>query len=74
MYNGSIAGRVRICGRSFAAGAAVRILAQGVGFSVSSDGQALSAGVVGQLARVRTEAGRVISGEVLDARTVKITL
>jgi flagella basal body P-ring formation protein FlgA len=60
--------------QAFAAGAAIRILTQGAGFSVSSDGQALSNGVVGQLARVRTEAGRVISGVVLDGRTVKIAL
>jgi flagella basal body P-ring formation protein FlgA len=58
----------------FQAGAPVRILAQGPGFSVSSDGQALNAGVVGQSARVRTEGGRVVSGVVLDTHTVKIEL
>jgi flagella basal body P-ring formation protein FlgA len=60
--------------QAFAAGAAVRLLTEGTGFSVSSDGQALSNGVVGQVARVRTEAGRVVSGMVLDGRTVKIAL
>jgi flagella basal body P-ring formation protein FlgA len=60
--------------QAFAAGAAVRLLTEGSGFSVSSDGQALSNGVVGQVARVRTEAGRVVSGVVLDGRTVKIAL
>lgn len=58
----------------FQAGAAVRVVAQGVGFQVSSDAQALSAGVVGQMARVRMENGRVSSGVVLDNRTVKIEL
>jgi len=58
----------------FQAGAPVRVLAQGMGFEISSDAQALSAGVVGQVARVRMENGRVSSGVVLDARTVKIDL
>lgn len=58
----------------FQAGASVRVLAQGAGFQVSSQAQALSAGVVGQLARVRMENGRVASGLVLDVRTVKIEL
>ena len=58
----------------FQAGASVRVVAQGPGFNVSSDAQALSAGVVGQMARVRMENGRVSSGVVLDMRTVKIDL
>lgn len=58
----------------FQAGAPLRVLAQGAGFSVSADAQSLSAGSVGQQVRVRTEAGRVVSGVVLDARTVKIDL
>ena len=56
------------------AGAAVRVVAQGAGFVVSSEAQALSAGVVGQVARVRMESGRVTSGVVLDTRTVKIDI
>lgn len=58
----------------FQAGAPVRVIAQGVGFQISSDAQALSAGVVGQSARVRMENGRVTTGLVLDGRTVKIHL
>jgi flagella basal body P-ring formation protein FlgA len=58
----------------FQAGAQVRVVAQGPGFEVSSDAQALSAGVVGQIARVRMDNGRVSSGVVLDTRTVKIDL
>lgn len=58
----------------FQAGAQVRVFAQGAGFQISSDAQALSAGVVGQLARVRMENGRISSGTVVDARTVKIDL
>ena len=46
----------------FAAGELVTVLAQGPGFSVASEGQALTNGVEGQLARVRTESGRVLTG------------
>jgi flagella basal body P-ring formation protein FlgA len=58
----------------FQAGSQVRVVAEGVGFQVSGDAQALSAGIVGQLARVRMDNGRVATGMVLDARTVKIEL
>lgn len=60
--------------QAFQAGAQVRVVAQGAGFQVSAEGQALSAGVVGQIARVRMENGRVSSGTVLDTKTVKIDL
>jgi len=33
-----------------------------VGFSVAGEGQALTPGVEGQAARVRTESGRVLTG------------
>jgi flagellar basal body P-ring formation protein FlgA len=58
----------------FQAGAQVRVQAQGPGFQITSDGQALSAGVVGQPARVRMDNGRVMSGTVLDARTVRLEI
>ena len=58
----------------FQAGTQVRVVAEGAGFQVSGDAQALSAGVVGQMARVRMDNGRVASGTVLDAHTVKIEL
>lgn len=58
----------------FQAGAQVRVVAQGAGFQVTSDGQALSAGIVGQPARVRMDNGRVMTGVVLDSRTVKLEL
>lgn len=58
----------------FQAGTQVRVIAQGPGFQIASDGQALSAGVVGQLARVRMDNGRIMSGVVLDARTVKLEI
>lgn len=58
----------------FQAGAQVRVIAQGSGFQITADGQALSSGVVGQLAKVRMDNGRIMSGTVLDARTVKLEM
>jgi flagella basal body P-ring formation protein FlgA len=58
----------------FIAGAQVRVVAQGRGFEVASEAQALSAGVVGQTARVRMDNGRIATGTVLDARTVRIAI
>lgn len=58
----------------FQAGAPVRVVAQGQGFQVSSDAQALGVGVVGQSVRVRMENGRISSGLVLDGHTVRIDL
>ena len=58
----------------FQAGAQVRVVAQGTGFQITSDGQALSAGVIGQPARVKMDNGRIMSGVVLDNRTVKLEI
>lgn len=55
----------------FAAGAQVRLVTEGPGFAVSTDAVALNPGYAGQPARVRTEAGRIVSGTALDARTVR---
>ncbi len=60
--------------QAFQAGTQVRVVAQGAGFQITSDGQAVSAGVVGQPARVRMSNGRVMSGVVLDSRTVLLAL
>jgi flagella basal body P-ring formation protein FlgA len=55
--------------RWFRAGQTVEVVAVGAGFSVSSSGRALSDGVEGRPARVRTEAGRVLVGRpTADAR------
>jgi flagella basal body P-ring formation protein FlgA len=58
----------------FQAGAQVRVVAQGAGFEISSDAQAMAAGVIGQVTRVRMDNGRITSGVVLDARTVKVDI
>lgn len=58
----------------FQAGTMVRVVAQGAGFQITADGQALSPGVVGQLARVRMDNGRIMSGLVLDGKTVRLEM
>ena len=58
----------------FAAGDAVTVVAQGAGFSVSGEGQALTNGIEGQPARVRTESGRVLTGQPVGERRVEMSL
>ena len=58
----------------FQAGAMVRVVARGAGFAVTSDGQALSAGILGAQARVRMEGGRILTGIVTDTRTERVDL
>lgn len=58
----------------FQAGAQVKVLARGVGFEIATSAQAVSGGVVGQSARVRMDNGRVMTGQVLDSRTVRLEL
>lgn len=56
----------------FAAGDAVKIIAQGPGFTITSNGEALSHGVEGRAIRVRTEKGRIVSGMATGDRLVEI--
>ncbi|MEO8060202.1 MAG: flagellar basal body P-ring formation chaperone FlgA [Burkholderiales bacterium] len=58
----------------FAAGDTVTVLAQGPGFSVSGEGQALNNGVEGLPVRVRTESGRVLTGQAVGERRVELAL
>jgi len=58
----------------FAAGDAVTVVAQGAGFSVSGEGQALTNGIEGQPARVRTDSGRVLTGQPVGERRVEMSL
>jgi len=57
----------------FAAGAWVRVRMQGVGFSASTDGQALEPGAQGRPVRVRLDNGRIVSALPFDARTVTVS-
>jgi flagella basal body P-ring formation protein FlgA len=58
----------------FAAGDPVRVLSVGRGFSISAEGQALSPGIDGQSAKVRTEGGRVVMGRATALRQVEVAL
>jgi flagellar basal body P-ring formation protein FlgA len=58
----------------FTAGDTVRIRVAGSGFSVAGAGEAITAGMEGQPARVRTENGRVVSGLPVADRLLEITL
>jgi flagellar basal body P-ring formation protein FlgA len=58
----------------FAAGDTVNVIAQGAGFSVAGDGQALTNGIEGQPARVRTDSGRVLTGLPVGDRRMEMSL
>jgi len=56
------------------AGQMVRVVAQGDGFSISSEGSALSNATPGQPVRVRTSTGQILMGIVKDSSTVQIQM
>jgi flagella basal body P-ring formation protein FlgA len=58
----------------FAAGETVTVSAQGAGFSVAGEAQALNSGIEGQPVRVRTESGRVLTGLPVGERRVELPL
>lgn len=58
----------------FAAGDNLRIRASGEGFAIHGDGLALSNGVEGQTARVRTEQGRILSGLPSGEKRIEVSL
>ncbi|MBT0569545.1 flagellar basal body P-ring formation protein FlgA [Curvibacter sp. CHRR-16] len=58
----------------FQAGTPLRVIAQGDGFQVSGEALAVSSGVVGQMAKIKFDNGRVVSAQVVDSRTVRIDL
>jgi flagella basal body P-ring formation protein FlgA len=57
-----------------AQGDAVRLVARGPGFSVSTDALALQHAGDGQAIRVKTEAGRVVTGVARPGRVVEVPL
>jgi flagella basal body P-ring formation protein FlgA len=58
----------------FAAGERVRVQAGGAGWQIATEAEALSAGIEGQLVRVRVENGRLLQGRAVAARTVEVGL
>lgn len=58
----------------FAAGDTVRILSSGRGFAITAEGLALSPGIDGRTAKVRTEGGRVVMGRATGTRQVEVIL
>jgi flagella basal body P-ring formation protein FlgA len=55
-----------------AQGQQVRVLFQGEGFRVSSEGRALSSAAVGEAAQVRTASGKVVKGTVQAPGVVEV--
>ena len=85
MWIGQVAARQLVAGQAlrqtmvrppqlFRAGAQVKVIAQGPGYAIASAGQAMSAGAVGQIVRIRMDNGRIVSGTVSDVGTVVVTL
>lgn len=85
LWVGQVAARQLVAGQAlrqtmvrapvlFRAGAQVKVVAQGPGYAVTSAGQALSAGAVGQTVRIRMDNGRIVSGIVNESGTVDVTL
>ncbi len=58
----------------FAAGDTVQLVAVGNGYQISAQGQALSPGLEGHPVRVRTENGRVVTGQAVAEHRVDIPL
>lgn len=53
-------------------GQSVRLVAQGRGFKVSSEGKALGNASAGQIVQVKAQNGHVVSGTVLEDGTVEV--
>lgn len=60
--------------QAFAVGSQVRVSAVGTGFELSATGQALTAGRVGEPARVKLANGKVVTGPVNKSGAVELAL
>lgn len=58
----------------FAAGDTVRVVSNGAGFSIATEGRALAAGVEGQPVRVRIGENHVAAGRAVGPRLVEVGL
>lgn len=59
---------------AFAAGSPVNVVVVGGGFRLSAGGEAVTAGVLGQAAKVRMPNGRIVSGTVRQGPVVEVSL
>src|SRR5262249_29665969 len=53
-------------------GEPVRVIGRGNGFSITADGVALASATAGQTVRVRTDAGKIVSGTARAGRVVEV--
>ena len=58
----------------FDAGDTVRVHAVGPGFTIQGEGVAITPGIEGQSARIRTESGRTITGKPVGQRLAEVQL
>jgi flagella basal body P-ring formation protein FlgA len=58
----------------FVTGDTVQIMASGNGFAITADGKALTPGLEGQTARVRTDAGGILVGRPVGERRMEVGL
>ncbi|MGI9152650.1 MAG: flagellar basal body P-ring formation chaperone FlgA [Rubrivivax sp.] len=58
----------------FDAGDTVRVHAVGSGFTIQGEGVAITPGIEGQSARIRTESGRTITGKPVGQRLAEVQL
>jgi len=58
----------------FAAGDTVSVRANGLGFAVAGEGQAMAAGLEGQDVKIRFENGRMVTGRAVGERRVEVVL
>ena len=58
----------------FGAGSQVRVVATGQGFQLTSSGEAMTNGYVGQVARIKLDNGKVVSGKVRTGGSVEVAI
>ncbi len=58
----------------FAAGDIVKVVAVGPGFAIARQGEAMTPGIEGQVARVKTDNGRVLQGTPTAERQMELPL
>jgi flagellar basal body P-ring formation protein FlgA len=58
----------------FAAGEMVRVVAEGPGWQISTQGMALNPGIEGRLIRVKVDSGKLIVGRAVSEGTVEVNM